>query len=194
MPNRDSSQTFMPNRFGVGMSYATGFAAYGAPEVMISTLYKRLFTGNTGMELAIHYMAGKIFNSGLVYGGISGAAICVSWTADMSFMVQSSSERYFSLGIGPSFRSVTRMETNLVTLLQSPPNPILTYWDATYTTAFDLGVHIKLEYQIPISDHMECTARLQYHHFLPAYLGTLDAESTTRTSSIGIGAFLHVYF
>jgi hypothetical protein len=177
---------------GIGISYAAGRATFGRPEAMISALYGHTFTHEYGLEIGLHYLAGRMFNYGLTYNGISTLGVRTSWTADATFMLygQEGFLKNFSFGIGPSIRTITSITTGLVTLLNVPDN---THWFATYETALDLGGNVKLDYMLPIDEQVECAFRIQYHQFLFPSIG-YHIVTSSGSGSASIGAFLRVRF
>jgi hypothetical protein len=177
---------------GIGISYAAGRATFGRPEAMISALYGRTFTHEYGLEMGLHYLAGRIFNSGLTYNGISTFGVRTSWTADATFMLygQEGFLKNFSFGIGPSIRTITSITTGLVTLLYVPDN---THWSAKYETALDLGGNAKLDYKLPIDEQIECAFRIQYHQFASPFIG-YHIVTSLGSGSASIGTFLRVRF
>jgi hypothetical protein len=185
----------MPNRFGVGMSYATGFAAYGAPEAMVTALYEHEFTQSSGIEMALHYLAGKVFNTGVVSSvdGFNTSAQSVAWTADLTYMLHGRSGvlTNFSLGIGTSLQAITQIRTN--TTFIAVGSNFITYTDARYQTGVGVGAHVKLEYMIPIDEQIDCAVRLQFHQYMASYIGWTSA-SAFGNGSAGIGAFFRVRF
>ncbi len=180
------------NHVGIGVSYATGDAAFGRPEPMISALYSRSFTKDYGLELALHYLAGRIFNSGLTLNGVGTFAVRTSWTADATFMLhgQDGILKNFSVGAGPSIRNLTGILTGLVTLLDGTEN---THIAAKYENLVALGGNVKLEYQLPIDEQVECALRLQYHQFASPFIGYYLTTSWS-SASLGVGAFFRVRF
>ena len=158
---------------------------------MISALYGRIFTKEHGLELALHYLAGRIFNSGLLLNGVGTMAVQTSWTVDATWVykVQEGILKNFSFGIGSSLRNSTAIITSLESLVNGSNS---THIFANYYKNWALGGNAKLEYQLLVNEHTECIARLQYHQFALPFIGFTHEYSDWGRASASIGAFLRV--
>lgn len=171
------SLPFFRHHAGIGLSFAGGTPTLGGNGAMFSALYAYSISPMLDIETSLNYM-------GRTNGGEQDMRFSNAWIGDATLMFRlfDASDR-FRIGAGASFMQHSFAGGSSSSTDQ---NGVVTRTPMQIYDSGSLGVHLKFEYLIPLSQKLDIGFRGQIHAFSTPFSGTTYMPGSLGGSA-GIG-------